>query len=160
MWLWERERVAILMLVDEAYILVWVGRTKGQIFTTYHDMRAYFMILIRWTISYICKWCKSTGHIFVNIGVISRNMENLQKILSLWCFLYILENIDNFLMQVDFSHQKYSLFSPIWSLLNWGQIFGSEGKLCLKMASKHKFVRFPPLFGRTLVPNWVLHLGV
>ena len=63
-------------------------------------------------------------------------------------------------MQMDSSHQKYSLFPFIWSLLNGGKILGSVGKLCLKMASKHKFVLFPPLFGRTLVPNSVLYLGV
>ena len=63
-------------------------------------------------------------------------------------------------MQMDFFHPKYSLFPFIWSLLNREKILGSVGKLCLKMASKHKFVRFPPLLGRTAVPNWVLHLGV
>ena len=148
-----KERRAINMWVDESYILVWVGHTKWQIFSIKHQMTGYFMILIRRTISYTCKWYTITEHILVNIGIMSRNMEYLQNILSLWGFLKILENIDNFLRQMDSSHQKYSLFPFIWSLLSGGKILGSVGKLCLKTASKHKFVLFPPLFGRTLVPN-------
>ena len=50
-------------------------------------------------------------------------------------------------MQVDFSHRKYSLFPPIWSLLIRGKIVRSVGKLSLKMTSKHKCALFPPLFG-------------
>ena len=153
MRMWEKERRAIDKWVDATNIHVWVGRTKCQIFTTYHEMTVYFMILTIWTILYSWNWYQSTRNIFVNIGIMSRNMEYLQNILSLWGFLKILENIDNFLRQMDSSHQKYSLFPFIWSLLSGGKILGSVGKLCLKMASKHKFVLFPPLFGRTLVPN-------
>ena len=158
--MWEKEKRANKIGVDAANILVWVGRTNWQFFTTNHEMTVYFMILIRWTISYACKWYTTTEHIFVNIGVMGRNMEYLQKIPSLWGFLNILESTENFLAQVDFSHQKYLPFPPIKLPLKIGRILGSVGKLCLKMASKHKFVLFPPLFGRTLVPNSVLYLGV
>ena len=74
------------MWVDESYILVWVGHTKWQIFSIKHQMTGYFMILIRRTISYTCKWYTITEHILVNIGIMSRNMEYLQNILSLWGF--------------------------------------------------------------------------
>ena len=148
-----KERRALNMWVEAAYILVWVGHTKWQIFTTYDEMTVYFMILIRCTILYTSKWYKSTGNIFVNIGGMRRNMEKLEKNSESWRLLYILESTENFSAQADFSHQKYLPFPPIKLPLKIGRILGSVGKLCLKMASKHKFVLFPPLFGRTLVPN-------
>ena len=65
------------MRVDAANILVLVGRRKWQIFTTFHEMTVYLMILIKCTVLYSCKWYQSTGNIFTNMGVMSKSMDKI-----------------------------------------------------------------------------------
>ena len=101
------------MRVAAAYILVWVGRTKSQFFTTNHEVTENFVIFKRWTILYACKWYKSTVDIFVDIGAMSRNIENFQTNSESLRLLLILENTEHSLTQVDFSHKKHLPFSPI-----------------------------------------------
>ena len=87
-------------------IVVWVGRTKLQIFTTNHDMTIDFIIAIICTILYTCKWYQSTGNIFLNIGVMSKNMDKIVENAEYLTLLWILKSIENSLRQVDSSHQK------------------------------------------------------
>ena len=51
--------------------------------------------------------------IFVDIGAMSRNIENLQTNSESLRLLLILENNEHSLTQVDFSHKKYLPFSPV-----------------------------------------------
>ena len=82
----------------------------------------------------------------VNIRIMSKSMHKIVEASGFLTVLQILEGIKNSLMQVEFSQWKNQLFPSVWLPLKIGEIFGSVRKLCLKMASKHKFALFPPLF--------------
>ena len=109
----KKERKGLDKCVDATNILVWVGRTKWQIFTTNHEMTVYLINAIICTILYACKWYQSTGNSFVNIGNMSTNMEKLQTNSEFPTVLWILESIDKCLTQMDFSYKKYLPFPPI-----------------------------------------------
>ena len=98
-----------------------------------------FLILITCTIWYSCKWYQTTGNIFVNIGVMSTSIDKIVKISGSLAIFKILENTENSLTKVELSHQKHLPNPPIQLHLQIWQIFGSVGKLRLKMARKHKF---------------------
>ena len=75
-----------------------------QIFTTYHEMTVYFMVLIIWTILCSCKWYQSTGNIFIDISVMGKSMEKIVEISGSLPIFKILENIENSFTEVNSSH--------------------------------------------------------
>ena len=76
---------------------------------------------------------------FVNIGVIRESMEKNEDNSEFLTRLWIFENNDKCLMQVDSSHQKYLLFPSIQALLWIWKTFESVRKLRSKLGRKHKF---------------------
>ena len=79
------------------------------------------------------------------IGFMSKMIPNFREKSELLTFLFILENIGDFLTQSNCRHSKYILLAFIWVYFQMWRVLQSVQKLCSKLARKHKFgVQTPP----------------